>query len=154
MTAQTGRTHERFIQVLLGDNANALQDLSAYVASAGPIGLKFDTVNVEGYSDAVHNFLTGRPGAPITLTSPFDTVLNAQLATLNGVLTPRTFAVQFGIRHAWVAGEPVFGLQRTSTTSGYIVTSHLVDSKTMVITATLEVYGPTVPAWGTAALTG
>ena len=154
MTAQTGRTVEKYIQVLLGDSSNSLIDLSAYVASAGGIGLKFDEVEVSAYSDAIKNFLTNRPSAPVTLTAPFDTVLNAQLASLNGVMTPRTFAVQLGIRHAWVSGEPVFGLQRTSTTSGYIVTSHMADMKTMIITATLQVFGPTAPGWGTAALTG
>lgn len=55
-----------------------------------------------------------------------------------------------GIRHAWEAGEPTFGIT-SSATSGYLFKDFTTDG--IKITATFNVFGPTAPDFATAAHT-
>ena len=154
MPAQTGRTNAKWIQVFLSNSSGILTEITSYVKSVGTLGMTWDTQDVTAYSDAVKNFTVGQPGAPITLSGPFDTTLYAMMiaystagrTTISG--WGLSFDVRIGIRQTWVAGEPVFGLTG-SANAGYSLTSFTVDSSSMTWTATLEVCGPTIPQWQT-----
>jgi hypothetical protein len=151
MTAQTGRTHAKHIGVFVDNSSGTLTDLSAYVNSVGTVGVTYDTQDVTAFSDGVKNVVLGQPGAPLTLSGPIDTVIITHMAAINGVATPLTLDLRFGIRHAW-EGEPQFGIT-SSASSGYLCTSFNVDPSANTWTAQFDVFGATLPAFGTAAET-
>jgi hypothetical protein len=150
----TGRTNAKWIQVFLDNSAGVLTEITAYVSSVGTLGLTYDTTDVTAYGDFVKNFTVGQPGAPLSITGPFDTTLYAQLIGYSaaGLQTSSndalSFDVRIGIQHAWTTGEPTFGITE-SKTSGYQITSYVVDTSSMTWTATLEVLGSAAPNWST-----
>ena len=149
------RTNAKFIKVLLDNAAGTLTDISAYVSSVGTVGLTYDTVDVTAFSDGVKNVTIGQPSAPLQFSGPVDTVIITQLTgyTANGGLTAGgglSLDIRFGIRHAWEAGEPQFGITGSASV-GYLLTGFTIDSGGMTWTATFEVMGATAPAFGTAA---
>lgn len=152
MAAQTGRTHAKHITFKLDNSGGTLTDLTAYVNNVGTVGLTYETQDVTAYSDGVKNVVIGQPEAPLQIGGPFDTVSHAQLIAINGGTTPLSLDIQIGIRHAWEAGEPQFGIS-SSATSGYLLTGYTVDINANTWTAMLNVFGATAPAWGTAAET-
>ena len=155
MPVNTGRTNAKWIQVFLDNSAGTLTEITAYVKTVGTLGLTFDTTDVTAYGDFVKQFTIGQPGAPIQLSGPFDTTLFAMLIGYNtaGRQTSSNDALSFnvliGIQHAWVAGEPVFGITG-SKTSGYQLSSFTVNTADMTWNATLEVVGSVAPSWATA----
>jgi hypothetical protein len=152
MTANTGRTHSKWLTVKVDNASGTLTDISAYVNTVGQFGLTYDTQDVTAFSDAVKNIVLGQPGAPLTLGGPIDTVIvtHFAIAGINGSVTPLSLDLQMGIRHAWESGEPQFGLTSSSTV-GYLCNSFMVDPVANTWTATLDVFGATAPAFGTAA---
>jgi len=154
MTANSGRTHSKWLTVKINNAAGALTDVSAYVNTVGQFGLTYDTQDVTAFLDAIKNIVLGQPGAPITLGGPIDTVIVTHFAVagITGSNTPVSLDLEMGIRHAWEAGEPQFGMTKSST-SGYLVSSFMVDPVANTWSATLDVFGPTAPAFGTGAET-
>ena len=152
MTANTGRTNSKHIGVFLDNSSGTLTDITAYCNTVGTIGLTYDTQDVTAYSDGSKNIVIGQPSASLTIGGPFDTVIHAHMIAINGAVVPLTLDIRVGIRHAWEAGEPQFGIT-SSATSGYLCHSYTVDLNANTWTATLDVFGPTAPAWGTAAET-
>lgn len=152
MTANTGRTNSKHIGVFLDNSSGTLTDITAYCNTVGTIGLTYDTQDVTAYSDGSKNIVIGQPSASLTIGGPFDTVIHAHMIAINGAVVPLTLDIRVGIRHAWEAGEPQFGIT-SSATSGYLCHSYVVDLNANTWTATLDVFGPTAPAWGTAAET-
>ncbi len=150
MTAQTGRTHSKHITVKLDNSGGTLTDITAYVNSVGSIGVTYDTQDVTAFSDGSKNIVIGQPALPLTIGGPFDTVIHSQMTGINGAATPLSLDIQVGIRHTWEAGEPQFGIT-SSATSGYLCHSYVVDMQANTWSAQLDVFGPTAPAWGTAA---
>lgn len=150
MTAQTGRTHVKFLTIKLDNSAGTLTDISAYCDNVGSVGLEYETQDVTAYSDGERNIVIGQPRAPLALSGPFDTVFHAQAIAINGAATPLSLDIQIGIRHAWEAGEPQFGISM-SATSGYLMHDYKVDINANRWSARLDVFGPTAPAFGTAA---
>lgn len=148
--ATTGRTHSKYITVKLDNSGGTLTDISAYVNSIGSVGVTFETQDVTAFSDGVKNIVIGHPSAPLTLSGPFDTTIHSHMTGINGVVTPLSLDIQFGIQSAWDAGEPQFGIT-SSSTSGYLCHSYMVDMSANTWTAQLDVFGPTAPAFGTAA---
>jgi hypothetical protein len=53
MTAQTGRTHSKYVTVKVDNSGGTLTDISAYVNTVGALGMTFDTQDVTAFSDAV-----------------------------------------------------------------------------------------------------
>ena len=149
MTANTGRIHNKNTQFWVDNSAGTLTNLSAYANNVGAVGLDHEMLDVTAFSDAVKNFLTGYPTADLQITFVLDTVVITHLSALSTV-TPLSLGIYYGVRHAWEAGEPTFGLT-SSATSGYIFGGFTVNDTT--ITAKFSVFGPTAPAWGTAAVT-
>ena len=150
MTANTGRSIAKHLTIKLDNSAGTLTDVSAYVDNVGSVGLEYATQDVTAYSDGVRNVVIGQPSAPLAISGPFDTVMHAQMISLNGVATPLSLDIQVGVRHAWEAGEPQFGISM-SATSGYLVHDYKVDINANRWSARLDVFGPTAPAWGTTA---
>lgn len=152
MTAQTGRTHSKWLTVKVDNSSGTLTDISAYTNTVGQFGLTYDTQDVTAFSDAVKNIVLGQPGAPLTLGGPIDTVIVTHMSAIAGGATPLTIDLQMGIRHAWESGEPQFGIT-SSSTSGYLCTSFMIDPSANTWAATFDVFGATAPAFGTAAET-
>ena len=152
MTANTGRTNSKHIQVYLDNSGGTLTDITAYVNTVGTVGLTYDTQDVTAYSDGSKNIVIGQPSASLTIGGPFDTTIHTHMTGINGALTPLSLDIRVGIRHAWEAGEPQFGIT-SSASVGYLCHSYTVDLNANTWTATLDVFGATAPAWGTAAET-
>lgn len=150
MTPLTGRTHAKHLTIKLGNNANSLTDITAYVNKVNTVGLQYDSPDTTAYGDAIKNVVIGQPEAPLSIGGPWDTTLHAMMILLNGNPVPRSLDIQVGIRAAWEAGAPQFGISQ-SATSGYVVTDYKPDLDSMTWTATLAVFGATAPAWGVAA---
>ncbi len=149
MTANTGRTNAKHIGFFLDASNGTLTDLTAYTKSIGTVGLTFEEQDVTAYSDGVKNVTIGRADAPLSVTFQWDTVVFAHLIALSRT-TPLTLDIRFGIRHAWEAGEPVFGIT-SSATSGYLLKD--LTATDTEITASFVVFGPTAPDWAVAAHT-
>lgn len=152
MAAQTGRTHAKHIGFFLDNSSGTLTNLTAYVNSVGTVGLAYDSQDVTAFSDGAKNIVIGQPAAPLTIGGPFDTVVHTHLNAINGLSVPLSLDIQFGIRQAWVSGEPQFGIT-SSATVGYLLNSYTVDMGANTWQAQLDVFGATAPAWGTAAET-
>jgi hypothetical protein len=150
MAAQTGRTHSKFCTVKLDNASGTLTDLSAYVNSVGSVGLTFDTQDVTAFSDAVKNVVVGQPAGAITLGGPVDTTIITHMAAICGTGLPLSMDIQLGIRQAYTAGEPQFGISM-SATSGYLCTAFTVDPAANTWQASFDVFGAVAPAWGTSA---
>lgn len=147
--ASTGRTHAKHIQFLLDDSGGTLTDLTAYVNNVGQIGLTFETQDVTAFSDGAKNIVIGQPEASLQIGGPIDTVVHSHMTAINGAVTPLSLDIRIGIRSAWDAGEPQFGIT-SSASSGYLVHDYKVDPQSNTWTAMLNVFGATAPAWGTA----
>jgi hypothetical protein len=152
MTANTGRTHAKWLTVKLNNSSAALIDISAYVSTISQFGLTYDTQDVTALSDAIKNIVIGHPGAPITLGGPIDTTINTHMTGICGGVTPLSLDLEMGIRHAWEAGEPQFGITKSSS-SGYLCYAYNADPVANTWSASFDVFGPTAPAFGTGAET-
>lgn len=161
MTAQTGRTTFKHIQFNVDDSGSTLRSIP--INSLSVVGIQYDEQDVTAFQDAVNGALPSMPDAPIEISGPFDNTAAQTVGTLsgshtilsaiNGLMTPLSLDVQFGIRHAWESGEPQFGIT-ASAANGYICTRYTVDVSNMTYTARFVLYpGSAAPAWGTAAET-
>lgn len=160
MTSQVGRTVSKWTDFRVDDSAGTLRSIP--VDSINGVGLTYDESEVTAFQDAIKNVLPAHPSCQITITGPFDNTsaqtagtLSGSHTILNGIAggnTPLSLDIQIGIRHAWEAGEPQFGIT-SSSTSGFLCTSYTVDLSSMKYSATFSVMGGTAPAWGTAAET-
>lgn len=150
MTAQTGRSNWKHTGFYLDNNAGTLTDLSAYCKDVGNVGPQFDTSDVTAFSNGAKNITVGLPAVPLTITFAWDTVVVTHLSALDPA-TPLSLDIRFGVRHAWESGEPQFGISM-SATSGYLITGFQCQGMESIV-ATFNVFGPTSPAFGTAAET-
>ncbi|MCR4308372.1 MAG: hypothetical protein NUV80_07525, partial [Candidatus Berkelbacteria bacterium] len=147
MTAQTGRTHSKWLTVKVDNAAGALTDISAYTSSISAFGLTYDVQDVTAFSDLVKNVVIGQPVAAFTLGGPIDTVIITHMAAINGVGTPLSVDLQMGIRHAWEATEPQYGIT-SSASSGFVCNAFTVDPVANTWSASFDVFGPTAPLFG------
>lgn len=158
MAAQTGRTVSKWVNFIIDDSGGTLRNIP--VDSINGVGLTYDESDVTAFQDAIKNVLPNHPSVQVTITGPFDNSAAASTPTLSGshtVLsgivggnTPLSMDIQIGIRHAWEAGEPQFGIT-SSSTSGMLCTAYSVDVASMKYSATFSVMGGIAPAWGTTA---
>jgi hypothetical protein len=149
MAANTGRTVPRYTKVLIDNSAGALTEID--VNTIGGLNLDYPEVDLTAWNDAIHGVLLNTPSFTTTIGGPFDTVTHAVLAGVNGGNTPLAFDVRIGIRHAWEAGEPQFGIS-ASATDGVLVKNYNVDPGNMTWSATVVMAaGSASPAWGTEA---
>lgn len=161
MAAQTGRTLSKWTKVYIDDSSGTLREIP--VNSINGVGLTSPEGDVSAWQDAVTNVLLGRPEGAITLRGPFDCSAaqaasgsaaapalsgsHTVLAAVNGLNVPLAFAVCFGIRQYYTTGEPAFGLNLASGTSGYLVKSYIPNPDDGSYTAELVVMGAVAPSW-------
>ena len=158
MAVQTGRTTFKWTDFIVDDSGGTLRSIP--VNSINGIGLTYDEMDVTAFQDAIKNALPGHANCAISISGPFDTTAAAAAGTLSGShtilsnlpggVTPLSLDVQVGIRHAWEAGEPQFGITATAT-SGFLCGSYVPNIDDGTYTATFYMIGGTAPAWGTAA---
>jgi hypothetical protein len=152
MTPLTGRTHVKYIRIYIDSIAPTLTEVTAYVNTVGTIGLTYDSQDVTAFSDGTKNIVIGQPAAPLTIGGPFDSVGHTLFNAINGSAVPLSLDIQIGIRGAWEPGAPQFGIT-SSAASGYLMSGYTVDMQANTWSATLDVFGPTAPAWNTVAET-
>lgn len=167
MAAKTGRTVSKRVNFVIDDSAATIRDIP--INSLSVVGIVYEEQDVTAFQDAVMGRLPNMPDAPIDISGPFDTTAaqaasgtgvepalsgsHTVLEPLNGLMTPLTVDIQFGIRQTWETGEPQFGITATAA-NGYIVTSYTVNADDMTYSARLVLYpGSAAPDWGTAAET-
>jgi hypothetical protein len=159
MAPNIGRTVSKFTKLIIGDTANTLRSIPINTLSV--VGVEYDEEDLTAWQDAVKGALPNMPDAPIEFGGPFDTSAAVALPALsgshtvvnalNGLQVPRTIDIQIGIRQAWEAGEPQFGISR-SATSGYLITKYTVDLSSMTYSAKAVLFpGSALPAFGTTA---
>ena len=151
MAALTGRTVSKWCAFKYGDGTTMQNIL---IDSINGIGLDYDEVELTAFSDAIKGVLPGHPGLTIEITGPFDstasTGTHVLLSADAGGVTPRSFDFQIGVRAAWEAGAPQFGISASST-SGLLCTSYMVDPSGVSYSARFGMFpGSSAPAWGTA----
>lgn len=159
------RTVSKYTRFLIGDSADTLRHIP--VDTIDGVGLTYDEVNYAAFIDQIKGVLSNMASVGITISGPFDNTAAAAapalsgshtvLEPLNGVNTPRSLDIQFGMGAAWSAGAPQFGITKTAT-SGFIVTDYKVtpgQNGEVRYSAKISLLsGSAAPAWGTAAETG
>lgn len=155
MTAQTGRTVNKFATFNIDDSGGTLRSIP--VNSINGVGLTYEEHDLTAWFDAIKGALPGIPSLEVTIKGPFDNTANTGshtvLARIVGGVTPLSMDIQVGMRHAWEAGEPQFGIT-ADTTNGMLCTDYSVNLDDMSYTAKFIVFaGSAAPAWGTVAET-
>lgn len=153
MTANTGRTVPKHTLFLIDDSGGTLRQIA--INSLSALGVTYEPSDLTAFQDAVTGALPGHPSAPIEIGGPVDTTADTGshtvLNAINGLAVPLSLDVRMGVRQAWEAGEPQFGLTSTAT-SGYLCVSYLIDTTSMLYTASLVLFpGSDLPAFGVAA---
>ena len=150
MTAQTGRTLGRYVNLLISDGT-AMRSIG--VNAINGIGLTHGEVELSAFQDSVIGVLLDTPNFTMDISGPFDSSANgshAVLSAMNGVNTPRSFDIQFGIQHAWESGEPQFGITATAT-SGLLCSDYQVNPDGTYSAKFRMFSKSSAPAWGSTA---
>ena len=154
MAAQTGRTVKEFTNLLLGVAGGTMYSMK--INSMGDLGLTYEEVDMAAWIDAVNGVLVGKPGFEFDFGGPIDNTATSGPSTLlrawNGVMTALSFDVQVGIRHAYEANEPQFGVTGTvASNSGCMVTKYVENEGMYSARIRMIAGSATAPAWGIAA---
>jgi len=169
MTANTtGRTVPKWTIFVIDDVGGTLRSIPTN--SINGLGLEFPAKDITAWQDAIHGSLPEVPNCKIVIKGPLTidaaqtvaqglsgshTIL-APIQAAGGVQTtgvPLALDVRCGMRHAWVADEPQFGITGAAT-DGFWLSKYEPNWNDSEYEATFEVYaGSAAPAWGTAAET-
>jgi len=154
MTAQTGRTVQDFTSLLIGAAGGSMNIIK--VDTLGDIGLDYPEEEISAFVDGCKGVLVGKPGFELDFTGPVDntatTGTSILLRSWAGVMTALSFDVQIGIRHAWEAGEPQFGLSGVvASNSGIMITKYKESGSHFSGRMRLISGSAVIPAWGIAA---
>jgi hypothetical protein len=151
MTANVGRTVQHYTELWLDNSSGTLTQVK--INQIGDIGLDYPEVESYAFVDAVKGVLLDTPSFSVEVSGPLDTAVHTHLTGVNGVNAPLAFDFRFGIRHAWEAGEPTFGVTGT-TSNGGILSNYKVTNNGTAWSARLSMYaGSAAPEWATAAHT-
>jgi len=161
MTANTGRTVDKGVTFLVDDSGGTLREIP--VDSVNGVGLTYDEFDLTAFQDAVKGVLLGHPDATITITGPFDNSAAASPPTLSGSYTvlsgivglqttPLALDIRIGIRHAWEAGEPCFGITGTAA-NGFYCSDFQYTGGGKYSAKFRVASGSAAPAWATTAHT-
>lgn len=161
MAVQTGRTVSKWVDFIVDDSGGTLRSIP--VTSINGLGLTYDEQDLTAWQDAIKGALPGMPDCVISITGPWDSSAAAAAGTLsgshtilsaiNGGNTPLTLDVQIGVRHAWEAGEPQFGIT-SDASNGFLCRNYVVNMADGTYSAEFYMFpGSSAPAWGVAAET-
>jgi hypothetical protein len=161
----TGRTVSRWIKFQIKDSGATLRDIN--ITGLSVVGLKYEEVDTSAFMDAVKSALPNQPDAPIEIDFLFDNTAavaasgtgaapalsgtHVVLNPINGLGTPLTLGIYFGIRGYWASGDPVFGIA-SSATNGFLCVEYTVNPDMTGHAKFVVSPGSAAPAWGTAAL--
>lgn len=159
MAANSGNTVKRWVRFIVHDSSGVLRSIRT--DSINGLGLDYPEADMTAFQDAIKGVLPDTPECVIDITGPVDNSAAAAvpalsgshtvLSAINGLSVPLSLDVQVGIRHAWEAGEPQFGITK-SATSGFLCLSYIVNPDTMRYTAKFGMFpGSSAPAWDVAA---
>jgi hypothetical protein len=145
----TGKTHSRYVKVIVDDSGGTARDVSASVDTLGGIGLTFDDAEVTTFADSIKQYLTGYGNSEITMGGPFNnTATTGAHTVMSGIAgsdaTSKTLTIQIGIRAAPTTGDPEW--EGEYTCSEYLVNADGVARWTARFRPAL---GASTPAWGT-----
>lgn len=154
MAAQTGRTVQDWTDLKMGAAGGSMYSMK--IDTIGDVGLDYEEVDMFAFVDAVKGILTGKPGFTLDFGGPIDNTATSGPSTLLrawvGVPTALSFDFQVGIRHAWEAGEPQFGVTGVvASNSGCMVTKYTESGGKYSATIRMIAGSAAAPAWGTAA---
>ncbi len=155
MTAQTGRTVQDFTSFLISQGG-AMRVIP--IDSLGDVGLDYPEIEMSAFQDAIKGVLIGKPDFTLEFGGPIDntatTGASTVLRALVGLNTALSFDVQIGVRHAWEAGEPQFGVTGVvASNSGALLTSYKESAGKFKAKLRMAAGSVAAPAWGTAAET-
>ena len=145
MTANTGRTVSHYTKVYIDDSGGTLREIA--VNSIGDIGLTYEEKDLTAWMDAIKGVLLDKPSFETTISGPLVTGTNLTHSTLsgvNGLNTPLAFDVRLGMRQAWEAGEPQFGITAriSDTASGRPYTACAPNRSTIRAISSSIGFGP------------
>lgn len=154
MATQYGRTVQDFTSLLMGAAGGSMTVIK--IDELGDLGLTYEEQDMVAWVDAVKGVLVGKPDFSLDFGGPVDNTATTGTSTLlrawNGAMTCLSFDVQVGIRHAWEAGEPQFGVTGVSASnSGVMVTRYTESGGRFSATIRMIAGSAAAPAWGTAA---
>lgn len=155
MTAQTGRTTSQHTAFFVDDSGGTLREIA--VNTINGVGLTYPQLDLTAWMDAIRGALPETPDCVISIGGPLDsTATTGSYTVLKGIVgvpKPLALDVQVGIRHAWEATEPQFGISYTAA-NGFVCRAFDVNLDDATYTAEFGMYpGSAAPAWGTAAET-
>jgi len=150
-----GRTVDRWTTFFIDDSVPTLRQIP--IISLAGAGIDYPVVDLTATQDAGHGGLPDTPNFKMTVTSPFDTTATTGaftvISSVVGLAVPLSFDVRIGIQHAWIAGEPVFGITST-TANGVLVTNLMVNPEAGTFSFDLILFpGSAIPDWAIAAHT-
>lgn len=153
MATQYGRTVADWTSLLISSGAAMV---ALPVDTIGEIGLDYPEEDMSAFIDVVKGYLVGKPDFSLDFGGPLNNVATTGvIAIMNakaGVMTASSFDIQIGIRHAWEAGEPQFGITGGIAANNGIM---IVNFKVLgaKYSARMRMIAPctVAPAWGTAA---
>src|SRR5512146_1863751 len=129
MTANPGRTVQDWTALKIGTAGGSMTNIP--VDTIGDIGLDYPEEEMTAFTDVIKGVLVGKPSFSVEVGGPLDNTASTGSHVVLSALTPTTlisFDFQFGIRHAWEAGEPQFGLSaNTASNWGACVTKYTVN---------------------------
>jgi hypothetical protein len=138
MAANVGRTTAKWMKVQIEDATGTMRDIPI-----SDIQRRGEALYITGPFDTSPLQEASGSGEMIALSGS-----HTVLSGLAGDDRPLSFAIYYGIRHAWEIGEPVYGLSSDSN-NGMMVTDYTVNPDGFY-SATVEKYpGSACPQWGT-----
>lgn len=155
MVANTGRTTSQWTAFFVDDSGGTLREIA--VNSINGVSLTFPQLDLSAWKDAIRSALPETPDCVISISGPIDSLATTgSFTVLKGIVgepKPLALDVQVGIRHAWEAGEPQFGISWLAT-RGFVCRAFDPNLDDMTYTAEFGMYpGSAAPAWGTTAET-
>jgi hypothetical protein len=156
MAAQFGRTVDRWFQLMIDDSSGTLRQIP--VLKVAGLGIDYPVVRIGATQDPGDGGLPTTPTFKMTITCPLDTTASTGaftvLSGVNGGSTPLSLNIQLGMQHAWVPGEPTFGIT-SSATAGVLVTKLEVQPDAGTCTADIYLWAgsTSMVAWSTTAYT-
>ena len=151
-----GRTVSKWVTFRVDDEVPTLRQIA--INSVNVCGLTYEEHDLTAFQDAVKGSLPGMPDAPVEIGGPWDNTVDTGshdvLSAIVGLSVPKSLAVRFGMRAAFIGATDVnFGITSTAD-NGYLCVAYNLDPSTMMYTARFVVApGSAIPTFTTTEIT-